>query len=84
MKPQRLGGTLTMAMNAVAALNKYSPAKPYRIKPDDKSDMYKVYFTLKELYRYAIFCCRQVGLTLNNDGSLTTHDGRTVTLEDSH
>lgn len=81
-KPQRLGGSLGMTESAIAAMKRVQAGKPYRIERLSGDD-YRVHFTLPELYRYVEFCCKQVGLTLNPDGSLTTRDGRTLTLEDT-
>lgn len=79
-QPRRLGGTLTMPDEAVAGMRKMKVARPYRIERDAISEQNRCQFTLDQLFRYVEFCCGQAGLTIHSDGSITTHDGRTLTL----
>lgn len=73
-----------MTDEAIAAMYRCKAAHPYRVVRDGNTEMSSCRFTLIELFKYVHYCCEQVGMRVNLDGSISTEDGRTLTVEDVH
>lgn len=50
---------------------------------DRVAEMYKIRLTLTEYKKYLDLMCKQIGMTVEIDGSVKTYDGLTVTLEEN-
>lgn len=82
IKEWRLSATVHMKPKALDTVVRLGIAKPLKTDFNKDAGLYYVTFLMSEFQSYLRFCCRQVGFTVQLDGSIKTVDNLTLEMSE--